>query len=344
MSLRKLQRATIDDVARMAGVSISTVSRVLNGTAPVAAETLERVRHAVEVLHFAPQAAARTLAGRKSNAIGLLLPEIGSGFFAPMLRGIEQAVREAGMDLLILAGSAAGPERRPDSRLLGAHNTDGLLVFATQMDDRALAGLHQRGLPVVLLHRRAPPGVPMPSVRFDNAAGVHALLRHLIGAHGRRRIAFLRGPAGNDDSVEREAAYRARLAADGLAADPALVLDGGYSEKGGEAAVERLLADGTPFDALFAGDDETAAGVLAALRRAGRRVPEEVAVVGFDDVPPARHLNPPLTTVRAPIEAAGYIAAQQLVRLLGGEEAAAETVLPVELVIRCSCGCAPSAA
>lgn len=153
MNARKTQRATITDVARLAGVSISTVSRVLNDTAPVADETVQRVRSAVHMLNFTPHAAARTLAVRKTDTVGLLLPEIGSSFFVPTLRGIESAVREAGLDLLIFSGSSATTRRREIHQPLGEHNTDGLVIFSNQMDVRELSGLHERGFPVVLLHR-----------------------------------------------------------------------------------------------------------------------------------------------------------------------------------------------
>lgn len=339
MTIRKVHRATITDVARLAGVSISTVSRVLNDTAPVATETVERVRDAVQKLNFTPHAAARTLAVRKTDAIGLLLPEIGSSFFVPTLRGIESAVREAGYDLFIFAGNARSSRRRDLHQPLGDHNTDGLLVFANLMDSRELNALYERGFPVVLLHCSAPSGSAMPSVRVDNRGGMRKLLGHLIDVHGCHRIAFLRGPEGNEDGFEREMAYREVLEAREIAYDPALVLHGNFTEAGGENAIQRLLAAGVDFDAVFAGDDECAAGVIVALRKAGKSIPEDVAVVGFDDVPIARHLSPPLTTIRVPIETASYLAARQLVRMIRNDEADVSTVLPVELVVRHSCGC-----
>lgn len=340
MTIRKVQRATINDVARLAGVSISTVSRVLNETAPVADDTVVRVRHAVEMLNFTPHSAARTLAVRKTDTVGLLLPEIGSSFFVPTLRGIEAAVREAGLDLLIFAGQTPSTRRRGWHQPLGEHNTDGLLVFANQMDNRELAGLYQRGFPVVLLHRSAPHDLAIPSVRMDNHTGMRRIMQHMIEVHGRKRIVFLRGPEGNEDSFWREAAYRESLEAYGVPYDPALVVDGYFTEQGGEVAVKRLIERGVEFDTVFAGDDEAAAGVILALRRFGKRIPEDVAVVGFDDVPMARHLNPPLTTVRVPIETASYLAARQLMRLVRNDEADVVSVLPVELILRQSCGCA----
>jgi DNA-binding LacI/PurR family transcriptional regulator len=192
---------------------------------------------------------------------------------------------------------------------------------------------------MVLLFRDAPRGMDVPCVNFDNHTGVRLLVDHLIRVHGRQRIVFLQGPEGNQDSELRERSYRETLEAHGIDFDPALVGRGGYNEPRGQAAVVVLLRRGVQFDALFAGDDEAAIGAMSALRNAGLRVPEDVAVVGFDDLPVARHLNPPLTTVRAPIEQAGFQAAQQLFRLLETGEAQLETLLPVELVIRRSCGC-----
>ncbi|MGL4648116.1 MAG: LacI family DNA-binding transcriptional regulator [Caldilineaceae bacterium] len=339
MSTRKVQRATITDVARLAGVSISTVSRVLNDTAPVATETVERVRDAVQKLNFIPHAAARTLAVRKTDAIGLLLPEIGSSFFIPTLRGIESAVREAGFDLFIFAGNPGANRRRDWHQPLGDHNTDGLLIFANQLDSRELSSLYQRGFPLVLLHKSSPLGVNIPSVRIDNRSGMRKLMDHLIVTHGCRRIVFLRGGEGNEDSFEREAAYREVLESNGISFAAELVESAGFTEHGGEQAVQRLLAEGIQYDAIFAGDDEAAAGALVGLRRAGLRIPQDVKLAGFDDVPIARHLNPPLTTVRVPIETASYLAARQLVRMIRNDEADVTTVLPVELVVRESCGC-----
>jgi len=339
MSIRKVQRATITDVARLAGVSISTVSRVLNDTAPVASDTVERVRDAVQKLSFTPHAAARTLAVRKTDAIGLLLPEIGSSFFVPTLRGIESAVREAGFDLIIFAGNAQANRRRDWHQPLGDHNTDGLLIFANQMARHELEVLYQRGFPVVLLHRSPPAGFHIPSVRVDNRTGVRRLIDHLAQAHGCRRIVFLRGAEDNEDSYEREIAYCDALASNGILSAPELIETGGFTEHGGEMAIQRLLAAGVQFDAVFAGDDEAAAGASVALRRAGRLVPQDVKLIGFDDVPLARHLSPPLTTVRVPIETASYLAARQLVRLIRNDGVDGTTVLPVELVVRESCGC-----
>lgn len=333
------QRPTISDVARLAGVSIATVSRVMNETAPVADDTVEKVRQAVDVLGYTPQMAARSLAGRKTNTVGLLLPEIGGAFFVSMLRGIETGLHGSGFDLLIYATTQGADRAGRGPGPLGEHNTDGLLVFTNRLSEAEIARLHERGFPLVLLHRTPPRGLDIPCVTFENKAGARRIVEHLIEVHGHRRIGFLAGPAGNEDSTWRELGYREALAAHGIAFEPVLVAEGGFNDILAQSAVRQWLVDGVELDAIFAGDDEAASGAIIALNRAGKRVPEDVAVVGFDDVPFAAHLLPPLTTVRAPIELAGCVAAEQMVRLIQAGEAQSFTLLPTELVIRQSCGC-----
>lgn len=334
------QRPTISDVAKLAGVSISTVSRVVNDTAPVSDEVGERVRSAVEMLGYTPHAAARNLAVKHTDTIGLLLPELSSSYFAPLLRGIEAAVYQTDYDMLVYVNPriAQGFDQHK-RQTIGEHNADGMIVFSTTLGDREILRNHEHGFPMVLLHRIAPRDTNVPSVNFDNRAGARSAIEHLLAIHGRRRIAFLHGPPGNQDSEERERGYRDALQMHGVAFDPALVGRGGFNEPLAQSAVEEFLRLGVAFDAIFTGDDEAAVGVMSALRNAGRRVPEDVAVIGFDDLAIARHLNPSLTTLRAPIERAGYLAATQLLQLLATGEAEAVTLLPVELVIRQSCGC-----
>ncbi len=309
-------RPNISDVARLAGVSISTVSRVVNATTPVSEDVEQRVRNAIQLLGYTPHVGARNLASQHTNTIGLMLPELSSNFFPPLLRGIEAVVRRAEYDLLIYAHQARHDGRQRRSPI-GEHNADGMIVFDATLDEETLRHHHQRDYPMVLLLHTPPWGVNAPAVVFDNRDGIRLLLDHLIEVHGRQRIVFLRGPVGSHDSQLREDAYRETLARHGLADDPALIRRGGYSESGGKLAIEELLRAGIAFDAVYAGDDECAMGVLAALDQAGIRVPEAVAVVGFDDMSLARHLHPPLTTVRAPIEQAGYAAATRLVPVVG---------------------------
>jgi LacI family transcriptional regulator len=222
---------------------------------------------------------------------------------------------------------------------LGSHNTDGLLIFGDLADSPALTQLIRSNFPAVLLYHAAPPGFGITSIQVENKNGARRLVSHLIETHGARRIAFLRGPDGNQDSGWRESGYHQALAEHHLEFDPQLVEPGNFDVEDGRAAVETLLRKGIAFDAVFACDDDTAIGALTALDQAGLKVPGDVALVGFDDMAPSRYLNPPLTTVRAPTEEVGFKAIQQLVRRINTGDAEAEVLLPTELVIRQSCGC-----
>ena len=326
---------TIADVARHAEVSIATVSRVLNGTTPVQPEKADRVRLAMDELQFVPRHAARVLASRRTNTIGLVMSEISGAFFPPMLKGIEAGAHESGYDLLIHSTKKEGPSRRP----LGEHNTDGLLIFTDSLDHRELHRLHNMNFPIVLLHQSPPDSLNIPVIAIENKDGAAMLVNHLIEIHSRRRIVFLQGPEGHEDSVWRERGYREALELQGIKFDPELIALGEFDEDEAFTAVQQMLLDGIEFDAIFAGDDDSAIGAMRALKMAGRLIPGDIAVVGFDDVPFARYLSPALTTVRAPIEEIGREAVRQLARLMNGEQAQALTLMRTELVIRESCGC-----
>lgn len=334
MRTSRYHRSTIVEVADRAGVSPATVSRVLNGTATVGPDTEQRVRAAIAELNFSPHPAARQLLSRRTDTIGLLLPEISGHFFPPMLRGIEAELRKAGYDLLIHS-TLDGRGRRP----LTEHNTDGLLIFPGSVDDAELRRLSQIGFPVMLLHRSAPEGVAFPTVTVENKSGAESAIRHLIERHGRRRIVYLRGPAENEDSAWREHGYHAALAAHDLPFDPALVASGGFDDKQAFSTIQTLITDRIAFDAIFTGDDDAAMGVMRALRIAGRNVPDEVSVIGFDDIPVARYMSPALTTVHVPIEDVGREAVHRLVGLIHGQPGDDLTLLPTALVVRESCGC-----
>jgi len=333
------RRPTISDVARLANVSISTVSRVLNNSASVAEETTRQVWQAIEALEYMPSAAARSLAGRRTGTIALYLPQTSGAFFASLLQGLEAGVRENGYDLLIYAHPNVPRNNQQAGLPLGPHNADGLLVFTNCLPDEKIVRLHQRGYPLLLLFRTPPADVQIPSINVENKAVTRRLIGHLIEVHGCRRIVFLRGPAGNEDSAWREKGYREALAAHDIPFDPDLVAQGNFMPEDARQAVNALLSSGIQFDAIFAGDDNAATGAMMALRQTGRRVPDDVAVVGFDDLSYASALTPPLTTVRIPLETVGFLASQQLVSLIQTGTAELHILLPNELVIRQSCGC-----
>lgn len=336
---RTRSHPTIEDVAKHAGVSIATVSRVLNKTAPVQDETALRVLSAVDALKYRPKAAARILARQRTDTIGLLLPVISGDFFAEMLQGIERGVVEGGYDLLIHSTFAGVKPNSVFKHVLGEHNTDGLIVFSDSLDDDELHRLYEIGFPMVLLHRSAPAGMNIPYVTVENKNGARSVVEHLIQVHGRRRIVFLRGPEELEDSAWREMGYRQALERHGISFDPALVEMGNYNSLDAQTAMQKILERGVSFDAVFASDDDSASGALAALQSEGVHVPQEVALAGFDNSTLAYYLTPPLTTINAHIQQAGYTAAKQLVQLLQTGEAEPITLLPTELVIRRSCGC-----
>jgi LacI family transcriptional regulator len=328
--------ATIRDVAREADVSVATVSRYINHTAPVSEEVAARLEQVMLALHYVPNATARNLATQKTHTLGLLFMYMHGDFFAPLLLGVESVTSESGFDLLV------STQRRPQPRrsfppAVGPHNTDGLLVFSDSMDDEGLLRLSGNGFPLVLIHRSSPEGTSIPCVTVENKAASFKIVEHLITVHNRRRIVYLHG--WQEDSYWREQGYIQALETYGLPIDPNLIAQGEFDRQIAHDSIRDLIEERVRFDAVYAGDDEAAVGVLTALREFDRRVPEDVSVVGFDDVRTAPYLTPPLTTVRAPTEQVGYEAAKQLVSLVKEGRAEPLTLLPTEIVIRQSCGC-----
>ncbi|MGQ9794805.1 MAG: LacI family DNA-binding transcriptional regulator, partial [Anaerolineae bacterium] len=324
---------------RHASVSIATVSRVLNQPQTVTPETAQRVRAVIARLGYWPRAAARGLASGRSYAIGLITSTIAIPFFAPLLQGIEDAARQHNLNLLI---HCTRDEFDGDSgyfRPLGPHNTDGLLIFAGALRAAELEYLCARDFPVVLLYQTPPNNLPIPCVVIENQTSARQLVEHLIIVHERRHIAFLKGPENQEDSHRRELGYREALARHGIALDEALIAPVGRKGSGAAEVVAQWLRYREPPDAIFAWDDDTALEVIRALQLARRRVPEDIAVVGFDDIHLAYYAAPPLTTVRTPVEQVGREAVRQLVQYITTRQAAPLTVLPTELAIRRSCGC-----
>jgi LacI family transcriptional regulator len=338
MASKRPHHNTIDDVARRAGVSISTVSRVINRNVPVSEEVAARVQAAMAELKYAPRSAARNLASRKTNTLGLLLADIRGDFFAPLLSGVEAATSELGMDLLISTSGRRKP-RSEFPRTLGPHNTDGLLIFTDSLGKVGIEYCLELAFPIVLIHQSMSDAMGVPCVTVENKAASRKIVEHLIEVHGRHQIVFLSGPPGNEDSYWREVGYQEALESHGITVDPRLIWRGDFDRTVARRSIDDLLRSGVEFDAVFAGDDEAAVGVLTALQDAGKRIPEDIAVVAFDDQRFSAYLNPPLTTVRSPTERVGYEAAQQLVRLIRTGQADLLTLLPTELVIRRSCGC-----
>jgi LacI family transcriptional regulator len=328
---------TIRDVARVAGYSVATVSRVLNASGPVADETRRRVREAATSLRFSPNVAARSLSTSRTHTIGVLLPDLHGEFFSEVIRGIDQAAQRQGYHVLVSSSHNAPAEI---SAALGAMRgrVDGVAIMSPVIDGTTLATELPPSLPLVLLNC-AGGQEDVDSLGIDNHGGAYAMTRHLV-ALGRQRIAFIRGPRGNGDAEARLSGYRDALRDAGAESRGEWVYDGDFRKGAGLAAVERLLATSPRPDALFASNDAMAIAAMSALRGAGLRVPEDVAVTGFDDIPVARFMNPSLTTVRVDIAGLGARAVRTLIHAVGHKNAHARVreTLATTLVVRASCG------
>ena len=323
-----MAEATIRDVARRAEVSVASVSRVLNRLTNVSEDTRARVAAAIDELGYVPHAGARSLSLARTGAIGVVLPNLHGEFFSEFVRGMDGLATERGY-LLLLSNMHAQSGTAEAVLKAMRGRVDGLIVMAPHLEDQEFATALPRGTPAVLVNTRAEvPG--RPAIRLDNAAGARAVAEHFI-AIGRRRIVHISGPVGNIDAEERAEAFRQAL--DRKPGVESLVVQGDFYEQSGRAAVAALVDSVQKFDAIFAGNDMMAIGALEALRERGFKVPDDVAVAGFDDVPLASHLG--LTTVRVRIAELGERAIERLIRKLeGGEDSDGGELHAPELVVR----------
>ncbi|GAA2415765.1 LacI family DNA-binding transcriptional regulator [Streptomyces glaucosporus] len=326
-------RVTIADVARTAGVSKSTVSRVLNAKGEVDAGTAERVREVIARLGYVPSSRAVGLARGSSRTVGMLAPSLAWPWMAEVLQGAVDAVEAAGYGLLLFTCNRGRESMALFAEQVSARAFDGLLVVEPEDGIGAVVPLRRAGLPVVLVDDRAR-HLSFPSVTTTNGLGGELAARHLL-ALDRRAPLVITGPPRFGCVRERLEGFVRAFEAHGPGHDPRRTAEGDFTERSGEEAVEKALADGLDIDAVFAHNDLSAAGALRALRAAGRRVPEDVAVIGFDDIPFAAFTDPPLTTVRQPLREVGEAAANLLLALVGGgPPPGSPVVLPTELVVR----------
>ncbi|MFJ9627317.1 LacI family DNA-binding transcriptional regulator [Streptomyces sp. NPDC091280] len=341
-------RPTLEAVAARAGVSRATVSRVVNGGDGVRESLVERVRLAVDELGYVPNQAARSLVTRRHDAIAVVIAEpetrvFADPFFAMQLRGISKELTAHDSQLVLLLTEGRADHARVGRYLAGGH-VDGALVFSLHLDD-PLPGLIQRaGVPTVFGGRPSwsegnPVSGPTVYVDSDNRGGAREAVRHLVGL-GRTRIAHITGALDQTSAVDRLDGFRDVM----VDVDPRLIVESDFTPGGGERAMRELLDRRPDVDAVFAANDLTAYGALKVLREKGLRVPEDVAVIGFDDMlPVAEQTEPPLTTVRQDIEEMGRLMARLLLRGLdrGGPDdgiggAPSSVILPTTLVHRAS--------
>lgn len=332
-----IRRPTSADVAEMARVSRTTVSFVLNETAgiKIPAETRQRVLDAAATLGYHPNSVARQLARGASRTLGLVLrqsPEqvANDGLLAETLRGLSSAARAA--DHRVLVETLVPGEGRYAS-LVRSGRTDGLIVSGPRYDDEELVALARDGFPVVI--QGSLPGLDVPSVDVDNEAGARLAVDHLL-ALGHRRIACITNASlAYTAASERLAGYREALAAAGIAEEPALIAEGAFDAPSGHHAMNEILSRSTP-DAVFVASDVVAIGAIAGLREAGLSVPGDVSVVGFDAIPLAAYLDPPLTTISLPAHDLGRTAGRAVLDRIAGKPVAGRILLPTELIVRAS--------
>jgi LacI family transcriptional regulator len=309
--------ANIKDVAKAAGVSVSTVSRVINNSASVVPEKRQAVLTAMEALHYQPNTLARALVSNRSDCIGLLVGEIESPFFGQLMAGVHRVVMDGGKHVIATAGYHQPELERSAIRFLQERRCDGLIIHSKAIPDDEIIELFQRDTPVMLVNRLIP-GWEHRCVYLDNEYGAYLATRHLI-SKGHRDIAYVGTNIAIEDGERRIAGYRKALEEADITYDDRKVVKAFPDEEGGNYAMAEVMSRELGITALFAYNDAMAAGAVMMLQDSGRKVPEEISVVGFDDVILARILKPHLTTIRYPINEMGALAAQLLLHELDNQ-------------------------
>lgn len=352
-------KLTIQDIARLAGVSKATVSRVLNHKPDVDPDTRERILRIMDEQGFVPSIAASGLAGGRPHMVGVLVPSLIQQFIPEIVQGIAEVVEQSSYELILYSISHDKDRSGAVERILDARLTAGLVAIVPGQASQRLTQLHEQGFPVVMIDDQGLP-TSAPWVGADNRSGAYMAVRHLISL-GHRRIAHIQGPLRWQCSHDRYQGYCQALAEAGLAPDPTLVVQGDFEPPSGRACARQLFSMEERPTAIFSGNDNMAWEVLEVAEEFGLRVPDDVAVVGFDDTAPSAHKRPPLTTVRQPFDEMGKRAAELLLWLLesprpfaAGWHGSASFVrpplslptynepiriqLPTSLVVRQSCG------
>jgi LacI family transcriptional regulator len=329
MSTAEKQTITIHDIARRAGVSPSTVSRVLNQTTPVRAEKRRAVLEAIEALHYRPNIVAQGLARGRSRAVGVLVQSICNLFYGQILEGIENGLTGTGF-YPIFASGLGEVQTAQALQLLNDNRIGSMIVVGGQMLDKDIVEMATH-VPVVVIGRSIA-GMEEHCLRVENLEGGYRATRHLLDL-GHRRIAHLLGVHGHLHAMDRHEGYLRALSERGLEVDPALIVHGDFEEASGQQGTEALLRKGVFFTAIFAGNDQMAYGAQLALHRNGLRVPQDVSLIGFDDLRHSAYATPPLTTMKQPAAEMGVAAVKALLGLAHGQPLALPVFTP-EIVVR----------
>jgi LacI family transcriptional regulator len=328
-------RVTVREIAKLAGVSVATVSRVSNGTGQVSAEMRRRVEAAIETYGYQPDHLGRALSSRRHGAVGLVFPGLSGPYFGELIQGFESEAVQSGSSVHILCTHMRENSDAEVQEL--ARRVDGVAVLGGTVSDAAVQRLAETVRVVVLA--AAGPG-EVTAIQAENRASMRALTRHLLDDHGLTDLAFVGDPMSSPDGRERWGGFLAAHDELGRPA-PRPAVDVAYTQEGGVHAADLLLRDPPRPDAAVCANDELALGVLVDALGRGLRLPRDLAITGFDDIPMSAVVSPPLTTVRQPVRELAAETARQLLRPPG--EPTENVLLPTELVVRGSCGCSPAA-
>ncbi len=329
--------ATIKDVARRSGVSVSTVSRVLNNQPYVAEDLKQRVLEAIEELGYEPSRVAQRLRMPKSRLIGVVFSDIVNPFYIDVLRGIEHVVSQEGMSVMISNANADPKREEGIIRLMQLERAAGIIIAPTQEDSPAVAKIKETGLPITVIDRQMS-NVQVDTVLVDNFNGSLSAIQYLI-ALGHTRVGVISGPLHLTTGRERYAGYLQAMSDAGIKVDSSLTRFGDYRQSSGYALAQDLMTSTNPPTALFVANNQMTIGALNAIHQMGRKIPDDVAVIGFDDLSWAVSLNPPLSTIAQPTFEIGVNAAELLLaRLRNGDRPPRTVILKTQLVVRESCG------
>jgi len=308
---------TIYEVSKLSGVSPSTVSRVLNGSDLVVESTRRKVEAAIKELDYRPNKFAQSLASKRSNSVGILVPELHGPFFGTMLSSIELELRNEGKHVIITAGHSDADGEKEGIEFLVSRGCDALILFVFATPGEDIKSLWESSMPVVVIGQLIQ-GMEEDCIVLNNETGGYLATKFLIDS-GHRQLACITGPLWKSDGQERLEGYKRALSESGLAFDPRLLAEGNFEEASGRSGMEHLIQSGVSFSGLVCANDEMAAGAIRVAREHGLHIPEDLSVVGFDNVFFTRYMHPELTTIAYPIEKMGQMAARCVLRDVYGK-------------------------
>lgn len=326
------KKVTIKDVAARAKVSRASVSRVLNDYPGVKPELRERVNQAMDELGFAPNYFSQALAKGRSQSVGLMVRSLGGFFFGSIMCEVEEVLTKAGYQCMVTSGHGTYESERAAMEFMVSRQCDAIIVYSDCLSDEEIIKINQAGSPVVLISRFIEE-LDSQCIRFDDTSGAYQATKHLI-ANGHSDIATITGPLSNQDARDRLTGYRKALEEFAIPYRPELVLESNFQVPGGKLATEKLLAAKHHFSAVFYGNDEMAIGGIQALNHAGLSVPEDVSVIGFEDVPLNEFLKPKMSLMRIPVASIGNLAAKRALSLIAQEELDLALEVDVQLMER----------